>query len=532
MSVVANNEPRTRGQHRALENGGAYDSYSLAWRFLGIYIDCNNNNNDGNQGGNDEASCQRILLWAAYQNKAYRGYGMGEYSIYDWRQRAWDTSTCVLNGNDNNVENNESCTRLDCHLGDSENFELIGVFKELDGLDDWTDQLFKHEAYCVWGEDQNNNNGNDKKQQYGDDDFYYSSSSDYEFMQSFVGEWQSGCKQIENREDENGVVLYVDTMPLQGGNLVYGLYTDDTCQTPLQNDNNDGSSSRLTLYSDYLRRQQQEQGEEMNDNQKQAAALEAAWGRWNDLLNDFKVCQPCRAYSRVQTNEDGQQEQQEDAQYQDDQHEQEEQAQEENQPENRFRRHLEQDEWYNDGGGGDGEGEEEPNGFNCYDDAGYLNCNQCYKFFTKTDLEEASIEDLELAHSQGTILAIVVNGQTYGHGRSVDFYTNTMNDNGIDTVLHVLTTRLVLITLVGVVLMVVLAGWLYNRSNGGRRSENKKPSRRNSGRRSENKKPARHQSYCLAPPSDTENIQTSKRCRRWRLFGRRKKDSKGKGLLG
>ena len=41
---------------------------------------------------------------------------------------------------------------------------------------------------------------------------------------------------------------------------------------------------------------------------------------------------------------------------------------------------------------------------------------QCYKFETKTDLEEALPEDLVLASGQGTILTIKVGGRVYGSG--------------------------------------------------------------------------------------------------------------------
>merc|ERR1712232_1534386 len=57
---------------------------------------------------------------------------------------------------------------------------------------------------------------------------------------------------------------------------------------------------------------------------------------------------------------------------------------------------------------------EEYNGFNCYDDAGFRNCNQCFKFETHSDMEEASTDDLELATKQGTIISIDVDGVSYG----------------------------------------------------------------------------------------------------------------------
>merc|ERR1711865_734562 len=71
----------------------------------------------------------------------------------------------------------------------------------------------------------------------------------------------------------------------------------------------------------------------------------------------------------------------------------------------------------NDGGSNDledGEGYEEQWGYNCYDSAGYTNCHQCYKFQAKTDMEEASMDDLQRASDQGTIIEIKVDGVNYG----------------------------------------------------------------------------------------------------------------------
>ena len=64
----------------------------------------------------------------------------------------------------------------------------------------------------------------------------------------------------------------------------------------------------------------------------------------------------------------------------------------------------------------DGEGDDEQWGYDCYDYAGYTNCNQCYKFQTKTDMEPATIDDLKIASRQGSILEIRVNGKRYGRG--------------------------------------------------------------------------------------------------------------------
>jgi hypothetical protein len=63
----------------------------------------------------------------------------------------------------------------------------------------------------------------------------------------------------------------------------------------------------------------------------------------------------------------------------------------------------------------DGEGDENER-YNCYDDAGYTNVDQCYKFETHTRLEPAYESDLNLADDQGSILFIKANGRSYGRG--------------------------------------------------------------------------------------------------------------------
>ena len=112
---------------------------------------------------------------------------------------------------------------------------------------------------------------------------------------------------------------------------------------------------------------------------------------WNKKMSTFKVCQPCRAYNLFaeQNNNNGNS--------------------------NDHRRFL-------DGDDNDGEGDETER-YNCYDDAGYTNVNQCYKFETHTTMEAADVDDLTLASAQGSILRVKVDGKVYGKGR----YTSHMD---------------------------------------------------------------------------------------------------------
>lgn len=76
---------------------------------------------------------------------------------------------------------------------------------------------------------------------------------------------------------------------------------------------------------------------------------------WNEAFDVFHYCQPCKAYAL----------------------------------------------WNTGGGGGD----DDSNGgyFQCDDDAGYTNVNQCMKFATQTNMAVASFQDVALASRQGAI---------------------------------------------------------------------------------------------------------------------------------
>lgn len=255
-----------------------------------------------------------FLHCTQYHDPYYSGGSIGEYQYYDLEYDYWDTSTCRTG----------RCAKMDCH-DSSTHWQLVGVFKEsVDmGNDNFFEQLYKHEGYCVWNGDKG--------------------SSDYEFMQEMREAWQQDCEQLSDITSSSGRSYYVGTKPEAGGkfviemkcarlffarrfglttnlfsppgNMTYGVYTDSNCKYE------SGYS-----YADY---------QKVVSGTSAASSWTEAFDRWNSLLNSYKICQPCRAYNRVQTY---------DSNY-------------------GSRRHLAEDE--------DGQGEEEQWGYNCYDDAGY-----------------------------------------------------------------------------------------------------------------------------------------------------------------
>jgi hypothetical protein len=189
----------------------------------------------------------------------------------------------------------------------------------------------------------------------------------------------TSCKKL-SLSDYYGNTLYVAVHPLPEGNMTLEVYTDNKCT--VLSEELDLESYILMLYSYYGYNQRGQQVA-----QQYSEAIES----WNEKMNVFKICQPCRAYNLFY--DDGN----------------------DNKEHNHRNRAL-------GGNANDGEGEAQER-YNCYDDAGYTNVNQCYKFETKTSLEPAAEEDLSLASDQGTILMIKSNGKVYGAGGYVSPYS-------------------------------------------------------------------------------------------------------------
>ena len=262
---------------------------------------------------------------------------------------------------------------MDCHDTDTENWELLGVFKEAEyfGNDAFFEQLFKHEGVCVWNDDDT-----------------------YEFMsEQRENGFSEGCIATSVYNDDNSGLLYIDLKPTYNGNMTYALYTDEICSTEY-----DGmgvsvetvAANMGMLYGKYLQ-------------------------MWNDGLEVFKVCQPCMAYNlqnvpkgssyNKTSNKYGYNKYKKYSSYGG------------NSYYNNRNNNYNNDDWIY--GEDQYNANNDPNGgyFQCYDDANYYNVNQCMKFRTHADLESATFEDLVRATNQGGILQINVAGTVFGSPR-------------------------------------------------------------------------------------------------------------------
>jgi len=140
---------------------------------------------------------------------------------------------------------------MDCHMPNSQTWQLLGYFKEIE-YTEWFEQLFKHEGYCVWQE------------------------NEYDFMYENYDAWPEGCEETELYLSD-GTALYYDTKAEPNATMTYGLYTDARCSVDytgdeynveelLANDDGDGLSWSNLQY-------------------------------WNKAMEIYRVCQPCRSYA-------------------------------------------------------------------------------------------------------------------------------------------------------------------------------------------------------------------------------------------
>lgn len=157
----------------------------------------------------------------------------------------------------------------------------------------------------------------------------------YDVMEEMIEKWADGGCQKLGYPDPNGNTLYKATKPLPEGNLTIGLYYNEQCT---QDSGMLWSDYIITYYNmkyqnSYYYYSYAAQGK------TEAAEWDANNVIWNNAMATYKICQPCRAYNLNQDQSGS--------------HSRD--------------RVLDEN---------DGEGDAEQSGYDCYDDAGYTNCNQ------------------------------------------------------------------------------------------------------------------------------------------------------------
>jgi len=351
-----------------VEGMSEYDEYQQAWRLLGFMIDCNSADDDGSGSGSGsedttEDGCARYVLWAAYVDLDYEGGGIGEYQYWDRDTQAWNDTSCYYgeggDGNDNNDDaddgndNNDDaddgksrCAKMDCHL-DSTSFSVLGFFKHRN-YDDWMEQLFKHEGMCVWSEEE------------------------YAFMKNARKAWPQGCIDSGTMTDDGKYNLYYNIQPQKNGRIGVGLYTDTECLVDYSVTTDEMEDIIGNLFVDGGGSGSQDENYDFSSD-----SLSDSMDRWHSAFDVWHTCHPCVAYDIE--NLDG-------TKYTS------------NGDDYYGRREL--------GGEYSAQGET----FECYDDAGYTNVNQCMKFSAKTTMNTATFRDLSLGRTQATLVEYPLSG--------------------------------------------------------------------------------------------------------------------------
>jgi len=355
-----NNKEVEPYQRNGLADPGTYwDMWSQAFRMLGVYVECSNpkanyyGNNNNNNNNNDNGGCQRWVIWAAYVNPKYQGFGISEY-VGNWGTddyysgfNQYSSGGCQhddgggyncynqQDGNQNNNNNrgqDQTLSSLDCHTLNTD-WLLLGVYRE--NFEDYFEQISKH----MW----------------------YYSSYEYKVATNGLELLEDDCEGFGT--DKYGTYLYKAPRPIQGGGFEIGLYVDDTCMTPygeegvnalnFYNDdgfsyanNNNKNNNNNNYYGNYY---------DWNNNQYDyGSSDEAVLELFNEVYEEFKYCTLCIDYPSYQ------------------------------------------DGYFN------GEG---------YDEDDLI--NQCWKFYSH-DTYECDTTCISLGSAQGTINAFTFGGKVYG----------------------------------------------------------------------------------------------------------------------
>lgn len=196
----------------------------------------------------------------------YENGGKGEYQYWDRKNEKWDKTACNYDANGAGSR----CAKMDCHK-ENTHFSLLGFFKHK-SYDDWMEQLFKHEGYCIWDEDE------------------------YEFMDESRETWPEGCT-MSSTTDEAGDYIYYDLKPVKGGGITIGLYTDTRCVQEYQRTGKNDPISIENVVGNFLEDGSGDSGDNGgNGDDAVYTNLESSMAAWDSAFDIFKTCQPCVAY--------------------------------------------------------------------------------------------------------------------------------------------------------------------------------------------------------------------------------------------
>ena len=155
------------------------------------------------------------------------------------------------------------------HLVFSHTLKLHNRHRKLD----FNEQLFKHQGYCTWEED------------------------DYEFMQNARRTWPKGC--INTYEtNSKGESLYYDIKPTQNGGMGLALYTDTYCLNEYTDDPDkvEDVIGNIVGAGKRSRHSQDEEEEEVEETDYSSESLSESLDRWDSAFDVWHICHSCVAH--------------------------------------------------------------------------------------------------------------------------------------------------------------------------------------------------------------------------------------------
>eukprot|EP00522_Entomoneis_paludosa_P001432 CAMPEP_0172467200 /NCGR_PEP_ID=MMETSP1065-20121228/58163_1 /TAXON_ID=265537 /ORGANISM="Amphiprora paludosa, Strain CCMP125" /LENGTH=662 /DNA_ID=CAMNT_0013224277 /DNA_START=149 /DNA_END=2137 /DNA_ORIENTATION=- len=414
--------------------GTEYNEAAQAWRFLGIYIDCETSQVNENSNGQEEEGDMEE------EDEKEEGEGEGEEDDGDVRrqrrnQKQQQSVDRGLEGGDENGEDDQAEDQQEEEQGEDEQddndndevsfpqftttcsrYALWAAYVDVnhDGGDaglgeyeifnpitrKWDDTACKmtDSDRCVKMDCHLSNSKNFRLlgyyKQYNVNEFLQQiiqhhgscswNSGVQQLMYNTYQSWPAGCSYL-GAVDDGMYELYIDIKPEMKGKMEVGLYQDNQCLTPYEGSSVTVQEAMKTYASNNKNNEEEHEGENNNNNQnsyfsnsEMALGSEEYFEAWNGALAAYQTCQPCISssiYSYLVEEE----------------------------------RRLE--------GEGEGEGDEHEGGsqdnaenenagpFQCQDSTGKVSVNQCMLFATETEIAPAYFRDVQKATRQGTIAA-------------------------------------------------------------------------------------------------------------------------------
>mmetsp|Transcript_22662 Transcript_22662/g.27793 ORF Transcript_22662/g.27793 Transcript_22662/m.27793 type:complete len:819 (+) Transcript_22662:81-2537(+) len=285
-----NSDVSAYGSEFFANSGAYYNEWAQAYRMLGAFISCDNGGN-GYYGGWNYQGCNRWVMWAAYVDPNYQGYGRNEYFGYNSDggssnggnyygggcQRSDDGSYHCYSSNvyDQNDEANDNSQytepvgKLDCHSLDTE-WQLLGVYRQ--EFYEFFEQVTKHLWYI----------------------------SDYEYTVAYAGltYLRDGACNLAGY-DYSGNDVYSAPKPLENGSFEMALYKDWQCLTLYDGDDRTYDEFYGYGYT-YKNIVDDDADYYYSKSNTQLKTKEYTMTLFNQVFEEFKYCTLCIDYPSYQ----------------------------------------------------------------------------------------------------------------------------------------------------------------------------------------------------------------------------------------